>query len=80
MLPTDIEIREVHEHEFVKRLFEMFEEGYVVKSYDQSLYMPHFNGTYHYCVMSPRNVVTEQEAPVQKQKPVPPIRKPKQPS
>lgn len=52
MLPSDIEIKTVHLHDFVREILEKYDEGCVIKSYEQSKYMPQHNSVMYYCVMS----------------------------
>lgn len=88
MLSSDIEIQAVHLHDFVKQILDKTQEGFAIKSYDQSVYMPQHNGVLHYCVMStPKEKATIEEKVAEKKeeeavaevrtKPIPPVRKPK---
>lgn len=87
MLPSDIEIQAVHLHDFVKQILDKTQEGFTIKSYDQSVYMPQHNSVLYYCVMSaPEEKATIEEKDVEKKeeeavvveerkRPMPPIRR-----
>lgn len=81
MLPSDIEIQAVHLHDFVKQILDKTQEGFTIKSYDQSVYMPQHNSVLYYCVMSApeEKAVEKKEEEVvvveERKKPVPPVRR-----
>lgn len=84
MLPSDIEIQTVHLHDFVKQILDKTQEGFTIKSYDQSVYMPQHNSVLYYCVMSAPSPLVEKDVEKKEEvvaevrtKPVPPVRKPK---
>lgn len=85
MLPSDIEVQAVHLHDFVKQILDKTQEGFTIKSYDQSVYMPQHNSVLYYCVMSAPSTIVEkvvekkeEEAVAvveERKKPVPPVRR-----
>jgi len=87
MIPSDIEIQAVHLHDFVKQILDKTQEGFTIKSYDQSVYMPQHNSVLYYCVMSaPEEKSTIEEKAVEnkdedatvveeRKRPVPPVRR-----